>query len=176
MGSNLLQAIPLSDQVRNDPRYSRLIDHYTKVFSALPSFVVRVPGRVNLIGEHIDYCGYAVFPMAIEQDIIMAVGHNAKHRIVLTNLENNYEDFKCNVDKIEFPVKPSWYHYFLCGYKGVTEKFLNSDQLFGINVAVHGTVPAASGLSSSSAMVCASALSTMFCWNLISGMFIFTNF
>ena len=38
-----------------------------------------------LTGEHIDYCGYAVLPMAIEQDIVFAVSCNAEGNIVLAN-------------------------------------------------------------------------------------------
>ena len=50
------------------------IDHWAPVTRAL-----------LFAGEHIDYCGYAVLPMAIEQDIVFAVSPNAERNIVLAN-------------------------------------------------------------------------------------------
>ena len=42
-------------------------------------------------GEHIDYCGYAVLPMAIEQDVIIAVGVNkASCDIVMNNTNTTF--------------------------------------------------------------------------------------
>ena len=54
-------------------RAKALSGAFVTKFGVPPSFVARAPGRVNLIGEHIDYCGYSVLPMAIEQDVTMAV-------------------------------------------------------------------------------------------------------
>lgn len=56
--------------------------------------------RVNLIGEHIDYCGYAVCPMAIEQDILVAVAVSKGDDIRLTNLDPKYDDFSCSVKDV----------------------------------------------------------------------------
>lgn len=56
--------------------------------------------RVNLIGEHIDYCGYAVCPMAIEQDILVAVALSTDNKIHLTNIDVEYKDFQCTFEDI----------------------------------------------------------------------------
>lgn len=83
--------------------------------------------------------------------------------------------------------RPDWYNYFLCGIKGVVDELLmpavdNKDgdkkrKLRGMRVAVLGNIPAASGLSSSSALVSAAVLATSFVNEVICIlMFQFGNF
>ena len=46
---------------------------------------------MNLIGEHIDYCGYSVTPMAVNQDICLAVKPNSSGVIKIANVNKKYE-------------------------------------------------------------------------------------
>ena len=65
------------DQYSNQERIGKLVSTFEREFDGKkPEAVIRVPGRVNLIGEHIDYCGYGVHPIAIEQDILVAVAYS----------------------------------------------------------------------------------------------------
>ncbi|KAF6135697.1 hypothetical protein GIB67_028268 [Kingdonia uniflora] len=58
-----------ADQLHFDNIKSKFLE----VFGHQPELYARLPGRVNLIGEHIDYEGYSVLPMAIRQDTIVAI-------------------------------------------------------------------------------------------------------
>jgi galactokinase len=55
-----------------------------------PEYIARAPGRVNLIGEHIDYMGYGVLPFALEQDCLMAFCFNKDwDKIEIHHLNSN---------------------------------------------------------------------------------------
>lgn len=143
---------------------------YVENFKRPPEFVVRAPGRVNLIGEHIDYCGYSVLPMALCQSILMAVGRSSpslpsplqKQTVSLCNVQLEYSAACVDCGDIcgTLPNLPSWTKYVLTGIRGVLEHFhLDVCQAVGgLQLAVSGSVPPSSGLSSSSALVCASAV------------------
>ncbi|CEI97872.1 hypothetical protein G6F70_005104 [Rhizopus microsporus] len=152
---------------KQSKRYQHLIDEFERVHGRKAEFVVRSPGRVNLIGEHIDYCGFGVLPMAIERDVVIAgavTDEDTKVRIANVNStkyharEFDYEG-KEKVVSID-STKLEWSNYFKCGYKGILEKF-QLDKPKGLFLLVDGTVPAGGGLSSSAAFVCASALAVI---------------
>ncbi|MGD9029429.1 MAG: galactokinase family protein, partial [Anaerolineae bacterium] len=53
--------------------YHQISQAFVQRFEASPGFVVRAPGRVNLIGEHTDYNDGFVLPMAIDRAIWIAL-------------------------------------------------------------------------------------------------------
>lgn len=99
--------------------------------------------------------------MAIEQDVVSAVSTNDSNRLVIANTDSKYKDFECDISNFEINKSdPQWYNYFLCGLKGMLED-MKLDKVKGLTCMVDGTVPPSAGLSSSSALVCCSALLTM---------------
>ncbi|MEE6503126.1 hypothetical protein FKM82_004747 [Ascaphus truei] len=106
--------------VSENARLLKLKEMFIAKYGSAPTFYARAPGRVNLIGEHIDYCGYAVLPMAIEQDILAAVETVNTQVVQLSNTNPSYLDFSVNVKNIQIDkTKPLWHNYFLCGLKGI---------------------------------------------------------
>merc|ERR1712142_111269 len=156
---NIMEVIKAEKVGQVDGRCKNLLESFKSLFGEPASVVVRVPGRVNLIGEHIDYCGYAVHPMAVEQDVLVAVAKTGGGGISLCNVDPKYGQFKeGSLADITIPGgSPSWWGYFLCGLKGVQEEFSVSDPS-GLNILVSGVIPPSAGLSSSSALVVSAAL------------------
>ncbi|KAJ3023930.1 galactokinase [Thoreauomyces humboldtii] len=156
-------------------RYAKLTAAFVARFGANPDFYARSPGRVNLIGEHIDYCGFSVLPMAIDRDFVIAV------KVVPTEASSAAKVSLANTDS-RFPERSfeheyeghvtidaslhEWSNYFKCGYKGVFEQVALGESGAGpvpvsFHAMVDGTVPPGAGVSSSSAFVCCSALATL---------------
>ncbi|EGW34832.1 Galactokinase, partial [Spathaspora passalidarum NRRL Y-27907] len=156
----------------NKSRYNDLVTKFKKNFpESSVEFFARSPGRVNLIGDHIDYNFFPVLPMAIEVDVVAAVGVNDSNQIVITNTDE--KDFPKQV--IEIPSDPKvsvtidkaqhgWGNYFKCGlivaHKYLLEKGHNG-KVKGLNIIFDGTVPTGGGLSSSAAFCVASTLAIL---------------
>lgn len=163
--------VPIT-KIPNNERIIRLKQHFCEEFGCEPLFIVRVPGRVNLIGEHIDYCGYPVLPMALEQDILIAATTINKPELHLRNINNKYCNYATEIKSCEdiniisdSNGKPFWYNYVLCGVKGALE-FLCDKITNGLQLCVDGIIPPASGLSSSSALVSAACLALLYAQNV----------
>ncbi|KAI9502842.1 ribosomal protein S5 domain 2-type protein, partial [Coemansia spiralis] len=142
-------------------RYARLIEDFEVAYGAKPGFIARAPGRVNVIGEHIDYCGFPVFPMAIAPDTLIAARANGIDRVRIANVNSKKypaRDFSIASDMLNIDsTVHEWSNYFKCGYRGIFDH-LGRDDGKGFDALLDGTVPAGGGLSSSAAFVCATQL------------------
>lgn len=173
MGSEIkCDTVPIISKTPCDERINRLSCLFEEEFGTKPSFYVRVPGRVNIIGEHIDYCGYPVLPMALEQDILIAANLIQEPELLLRNVSSKYKSFDTKLTTFEDIAitpdangKPFWYNYILCGIKGALE-YLHNKMEKGLQLYIDGNIPPASGLSSSSALVSAACLSFLHAQNI----------
>ncbi|KAI6182461.1 hypothetical protein M3Y97_00382600 [Aphelenchoides bicaudatus] len=142
----------------------QLTDEFQQRFQSKPTAIIRCPGRVNLIGEHIDYSGYGVFPMALSQSIYIALSRNDSNTLKLENLSSQFESHTHDLStEWNGTTNPRWYHYFMSGYVGALNHLKASGDVdfSGLDVLVYGEVPPGAGLSSSSALVSASVLATL---------------
>src|SRR5213594_5223619 len=125
----------------------------------MASFVVRAPGRVNLIGEHIDYCGLPVFPMAIGRSVRMTFQPRANREIRITNRDPRFTPAVFTVsDSISPAPAGDWSNYARAAAQALAQRF---PDLRGVDAVVESDLPIAAGLSSSSALVVAMALAIM---------------
>ena len=114
-----------------------------------PSGLVRSPGRINLIGDHTDYTGGLVLPMAIDRAIWVAF-RPRDDRVVRVRSEAFVDDVRIDLD--ELARGQGWGEYV----KGVAWALEQSgNRLLGWDGVVTSDVAMAAGLSSSGALVVA---------------------
>lgn len=124
---------------------------YSEYFNAKPAFIVRAPGRVNLIGEHTDYNEGFVLPMAIDRAVWIALRPRRNGR-VFVHSEDLHSNGAFELNRI---VKGNgWLEYL----KGVAHELQSAGHaLTGWEGVMAGDVPNGAGLSSSAAVELAAA-------------------
>ena len=130
----------------------RVIQGFEQRFGGAPVFIVRAPGRVNLIGEHTDYNDGFVMPMAIDRAVWIALRPRADGRVVGHSLDlDQGVEFWLEDNKDE---QVGWGDYV----KGVAWALEDAGYaLRGWEGVVTGDVPIGAGLSSSAALEMATA-------------------
>lgn len=68
-------------------RWQTLLSRFKSLYNKPAEHISRSPGRVNLIGEHVDYSLYNVVPMAVEQDVLVAIAATAESSDTRTTIE-----------------------------------------------------------------------------------------
>lgn len=107
------------------------------------------PGRVNLIGEHTDYNGGAVFPCALTFGTRLLLAKNDKQQMRFKSL-NQPEILSLEFNQLTTRLENSWVNYPL----GVMAQFIKRGVEFtqGYDILIWGNVPNGAGLSSSAAL------------------------
>jgi len=122
-------------------------------------FTVRAPGRVNLIGEHTDYNDLPVLPMALQRDTTLRVRVRDDARVVLRNADPRFGPRAFELaPRIEPFGQGDWGNYAKAAAQIVAGEL---DARRGFEAEVESDLPAAAGLSSSSALVVACGLALL---------------
>lgn len=118
---------------------------------------VAVPGRVNLIGEHIDYHGLAVLPMALDRRVVAEWTARGDAKIHAES--DGYEPRVFQLDeRIEPWGAGDWGNYVKAAAAAALGKWRLER---GVDVRVRSTLPVAAGLSSSTALMTACMLALL---------------
>jgi galactokinase len=130
-------------------------DEFERVFGAAPTGVWAAPGRVNLIGEHTDYNDGFVLPIALPQSVRVAAAPRTDGRLRLYSAQGDGRITDLAVAGLEPGAPASW-----AGYPaGVVWALREAGhRIGGADLYFDSDVPTGAGLSSSSALECATAV------------------
>ena len=87
LGTFFTEGYPALSRVESTRRYRRLTEVFEQTTGASELRVARAPGRINLIGEHTDYNGLPVLPVAIDRDIAALFVPDESGQIHLANTD-----------------------------------------------------------------------------------------
>jgi len=144
-----------------------LASKFENIYGKAPQVEARAPGRVNLLGEHVDYNQGVVLPAAIDRDVRLAAMATTDNLVTLHALDLNAEvtfrltDLAAKLD-IAGRTLPSW-ALFPAGVAWSLEQ--QGLALCGMQAVYTSNIPIGAGLSSSAAVEVAFAS----CWQALAG-------
>ncbi len=130
-------------------RVANLKREFRKTFANTKNIkVFNAPGRVNIIGEHTDYNGGYVLPIAINLSLLAVVSQREDSKLYLKSL-NFPQKFVVSLDNFRYRKKMNWANYPLSAAWALQQEGI---RLKGANIVYAGNIPLGSGLSSSAAI------------------------
>ena len=128
--------------------HSKVTAAFAKHYGNAPEFVVRAPGRVNLIGEHTDYNDGFVLPCAIGPATMVAASRRTDDKIRLFAVDFGGATDTFAVNGIEHGAL-GWANYV----RGMIDALQKAGYaLPGADLAIAGNLPQGAGLSSSASL------------------------
>ena len=134
----------------NDILIHKTTDFFQQTFGSEPAKTVLSPGRINIIGEHIDYNDGFVLPAAIDKIICFAFEKNNSDTAKIVAIDLN-DEFEVCVNDDQKRTDSVWTNYL----RGVLNQLkIKGFKLDGFNCVFSSNIPVGSGLSSSAALEC----------------------
>jgi galactokinase len=129
---------------------SSIEEKFLETFGEEPDLVAAAPGRVNLIGEHIDYSEGFVLPFAIKDRTLVAARKRDDLIVRIASAQRRSKIVTVDISDVKPGLKGEWERYALgvLWSMGVTS---------GVDLMIDGHVPLGAGLSSSAALECSVA-------------------
>ena len=131
-----------------------LIEQFRSSFDQAPIGVFMAPGRVNLIGEHVDYNQGICLPIALPHATYAALAPREEDRVHVVSRQEP-ESWSGHIDELGPGQVEGWAAYVAGVAWALREDGLD---LPGVDILVDSTVPVAAGLSSSAAVECSVAI------------------
>ena len=128
-------------------------DELQSRFGVSASIVAAAPGRVNLIGEHIDYCDGFVLPFAIERAVVIAAVPNGTDEARIATAFDS-EGAVIPTGTTQEISTPKWSNYLRGVIHGFQQRGIS---IPGFDAFIVSSLPGGAGLSSSAALECAAA-------------------
>jgi galactokinase len=135
---------------------------FASQFGVEPSYVVASPGRINLIGEHVDYNSGFVLPAAIDKYMYVAVSERSDNALCMHAVDVNQSFQTSLLDPLQH-TNLGWPNYIL----GVIDALqIGGYSVKGFNILITGNIPVGAGVSSSAALECATVFACKALFNL----------
>ena len=139
-------------------RAAELAERFTAEVGHVPDGVWAAPGRVNLIGEHVDYADGLCLPFALPHTTLVAAAHRRDGHVVARSVQRPEEPVQVALAEVGAGTPGGWGAYVAGVAAVLAETEDVAGEAFAFDAVVDSEVPVGSGLSSSAALSCATAL------------------
>jgi len=129
---------------------SSIEEKFLEIFGEEPDLIAAAPGRVNLIGEHIDYSEGFVLPFAIKDRTTAAIRKRDDSVVRIASAQRRSKIVTVDINNVKPGLKGEWERYALAVLWSMGVKT-------GVDLLIDGHVPLGAGLSSSAALECSVA-------------------